>query len=184
MTINAPATSSQPAKRKRWLWLIAAAVVVVGGSVAAFTQLRDDAPAMVTLRGAVFLEDVGGVEGTWDDCRGGGQYGDIASGLTTTVSDALGTKVGGSLRNVEVSDYEWLSRIEFFTSGGVDEPDPTRVNTRLALLEGDVCLLVWEIPVEQSEFYTVEIGQRSQSTHRFDDLKVDNFAISLSLGSS
>jgi hypothetical protein len=62
-------------------------------------------------------------------------------------------------------------------------PDPSEVPTSLKSLEQYSCLLVWEIDVKRSEFYTLQIGHRGESTYSHDDLKADKFTIQLSLGS-
>lgn len=163
----------QPSRRK-WPFVLGAVVILGAG----FMVMRNrSASDEVTLRGYIMLED-SDLEGSWDSCHGTGGYNDMEAGAFVSLTDAAGTKVGGSsLRNVETSDYEWLSKTGFFTS-----KIPSDVPNSLEDLSSLFCMLVWDVAVKPSDFYVLEVGTRGESTHNYKDLRANGFVIQLSLG--
>ena len=132
----------------------------------------------VTLRGIITVEDSDN-EGSWDSCRGAPGFDDMNAGAFVSIKDAVGTTVGSTiLRNVETSDYEWLSKNGFFT-GKV----PSDVPKVLESISSLVCMLVWDVAVKPSDFYVLKFGsRRGEVTYSYKDLQADGFVIVLGLG--
>lgn len=178
---GSPATSRK--SRKRWAVAVAA-TVLVGAAIGGFVVTRRGESKPLTIHGIFTLTDFEDVAGSWDSCYGTGGYDDVSEGMFLSISDAKGTKVGGtSLRNVGPDDHTWLAATPFMTDHGANEPDAGAVPEQLVALEGYVCVLVWDAEVKPSDFYTIEIGHRGESTYSFKDLKAEDFVVASGLGS-
>lgn len=151
-------------------------------SAAASTTQPQPNNKPIKLRGYLTVSGGDGhVSGTWDDCEGTGGYADLDPGMFVTISDAAGIKVGGSsLTSVSPVDFHWLATTRFFASERI--ANPNEVEALLEELEGFTCMMVFEVDVAKSDFYTLSTGKRGESTYSYEELAADDFVIGLEIG--
>ncbi len=69
----------------------------------------------------------------------------------------------------------------------LDLPDDTPMNAEMTAvmaeaLEGSRCSLAFEVEVEKSDFYSVAVGHRGDTTYSRADLEAADWSVQLSLG--
>jgi hypothetical protein len=173
-----------PAKKSRKILFAGIAVAVGLAATGAVLLNRADKPETATIRGIYTLTDIGAITGSWDGCQGDGGYSDFGGGQFVTVSNEKGDKIGGgTTRNLSQSDADVLKLDNDATGFYTDTPtDGGTILDMYKSLEGSICTVAFEVDVDVSNFYTVEIGHRGASTYSQTELQKDSFFINLSLG--
>jgi hypothetical protein len=183
----APPTSfppPPPAKKSRRVLVAGIAVVVALAATGALLLRAVDKPKTATIRGIYSLTDIGAITGSWDSCQGDGGYSDFGAGEFITVTNEKGDTIGGgTTRNLAETDAPALALDNDATSFYADaQTDGGTILDLYKSLEGSICTVAFEIDVDVSNFYTVEIGHRGASTYSQADLQKNSFFINLSLG--
>jgi hypothetical protein len=176
-----PPPTAKKSRKVIFAGIVVAAALAATGAVLLRTA---DKPNTVTIRGIYTLTDIGAITGSWDSCQGDGGYSDFGGGEFITVTNEKGDTIGGgTTRNLVESDAGVL-QLDNDATGFYDDAQ-TDGGTILDLyksLESSICTVAFDIDVDISNFYTVEIGHRGASTYSQADLQKDSFFINLSLG--
>jgi hypothetical protein len=133
------------------------------------------------LRGALLLADTSGdsVEGSWDDCKGTGGYGDIGAGMALTVKDGDGNIVGSG--SVESMTEETAAALAESPVGG--DADVDEAVSMLQTLEGSACELYFSARVDDAEYYSIALADRGAPlTYSREDLAKNDYWVFLTLG--
>ena len=142
---------------RRLVWTIWLAAATVG---ACNPQL---APPLHTLGGVLILDQRDPIERGGGECRGTGAYADLRSGVTVTVSDPAGSRLGtGSL----------LAR-----------PAPTGSDGTISAAERRRCVWSFEVPnLDARDSYSVAIASRGAVVYTRKELEDAGWTIEISLG--
>ena len=143
-----------------------------------------------TLRGIFVLEDSDGVVGRWDSCRGEGGYDDFGAGMNVRVRDGDGAVVGsGSTRSMSqavLADAAYVDAVQ--GAGGAEgvEVSAEDVEDYREVLEELVrlgyCAVYFDVEIDDTDFYAVEIGRRGEMVFSRDELAASDWTVSLYLG--
>jgi hypothetical protein len=171
----------------------AAALIVVGAAVALSLLIGQGR----TIRGIATLYDTNfenpAVTGDWDDCSGTGGYSDFSAGMALRLRDGSGDIIGtGHVENVtqaRLADLAEMDRIAEaqgfgFFSLDSDSEEEAVIEIREALeeLAGFVCVLYFEGEVDDSDFYSVELGSRGDLTYSAEEMARNEYVVYVSLG--
>jgi hypothetical protein len=190
---------SPPQRRRKAPWIIGGALVaalIAAAAVGVVIATGDDgksdaATSGDTMRGIAILFDTSGdVTGDWDDCEGTGGYSDFDAGMALTIKDKSGDLVGtGNVVNASDENLDDIVQADWDGDDpiGLDEQEDlsaaeSELRGFLSEMEGIGCLLYFEASIEDSDFYSVEMGSRGELSYSRDDLEKQGFVVSLSLG--
>lgn len=142
------------------------------------------------VHGTVTLLDPGGhISGTWDDCEGTGGYSDFDPGMNLAIRGRNDEIVGsGSVVNVDEELLTTLVQMDRQVDDfiGLDSKDDTGARNELRHMlsseEAYSCMLYFDAAVEDSDFYSIEVGSRGKLNYSREDLAKRDWIVSLSLG--
>jgi hypothetical protein len=166
------------------------AVVILALAAVGFVALKSFGLMRPQLRGIAVLYDQGGdITGTWDDCQGTGGYSDWGAGMNLSIRGRNDEIVGsGSVLPVTDDLLPTLVEMDRQTSPfiGLNAADPDAAKTELRNLlestEANSCWLYFSAELEDSDFYSIEIGKRGGLDYSRADLEERHYIVSLNLG--
>jgi hypothetical protein len=166
---------SRPRLARPWLAVCGLVALVGVLATAALVARQPAAEDTITIRGNFELVD-SGVSGEIDDCHGTDGFSDFGPGMNVTVKDSAGAIIGtASTRNAGI---EVLSEY-------IHAADPVGGDQSVASLReyGDVtCVVIFDVEVEPSDFYAIEVGSRGELTYSAEELEAADHAVALTLG--
>lgn len=190
---------SPPARSNNLLigGVTAAAVLALIGAGVVFALVGDDDGGSATTNGktlrgiSMLFDEDGGIEGSWDDCNGGGGYDDFSAGMRLSVKGTSDEIVGtGDVVNVTEANLEDVVRAEL--DGGDESPIGLDSTTQeagveelrefLETTEGTFCMLYFEADIESSDYYSVELASRGDLSFSRTELAKQGYVVGVSLG--
>lgn len=129
------------------------------------------------IKGSMLLFDSDVEEPLLDNCSGTGGYSDFGHGMPVTVRNEDGRTIGtSSARNAPLGALAERLAIN------KEVPDAQTARRLLRNIEGQGCMVIFEVEVDESEFYEVEVGRRGEITYSHEDLLESDWYVELSLG--
>ena len=169
--------SPSPMKRRpsrRMLLVLAAVVLLVAVGVAALAGGADKRE----IEGMFTLFDPAEIDGDPLDCSGDGGYSDISAGNPVTVRDDDGKIVGGGSTRHATDQTELVERMVLH--GGAD--NEAQAKEYVETLDGSICALLFEVEVDDADFYEVEVGRRGKLAYRRAELEDRDWRVTFTLG--
>jgi hypothetical protein len=172
-------TSAHGGSRNRRIGLIALAVALVLAGATAFAAVRARrSHTEHTIRGIVTLTS-SDLEGDLATCHGVDGYDDFDSGTTVTVRDRSNSIVGSTTLEHFKANSDYVRAV--VQSGGTQagaEDDLYDVGGT----DGVRCPLAFTVTVDDSAFYSIEIGHRGAQTETRRNLKKHGWRVTYTLG--
>lgn len=166
--------SKQSTLRKRLPLLLGLLILLalLGGFVSLVRGLGNK-----EIKGSMLLFDSDVEEPLLDNCSGTGGYSDFGHGMPVTVRNEDGRTIGtSSTRNAP------LGTLAERLAMNKEVSDAQAARRSLRNIEGQGCMVIFEVEVDQSEFYEVEVGRRGEITYSHEDLLESDWYVELSLG--
>jgi hypothetical protein len=181
--VQAPETAEgePPKSNTRRNVLIGAAVAVV--LVVAIASANSGGSSKPTIKGMFTLFDTD-VVGDVDSCSGTDGYDDVGPGMNVTVRNAEGDIIGSG--HTRAGDLEELAVRSYEVDNDGEQPgdaDLADIKDTLDGVNGLACPLMFEVEVDKSDFYEVEVGSRGKQSYSQKELEDAGWVLNLSLGS-
>lgn len=169
---------------------VGAAYLIAGGRS---TELRGGIAGGqgTELRGIATLWDLdGSMTGSWDNCEGTGGYSDFSAGMNLSITDREGNLIGsGEVWNVSAENLSELAEIDRIaheagneligTDRAASEDEIQRI---LQDSEGIGCMLFFKGVVEDSAFYSIELGDHGNLDYSRAEMQENRFIVPITLG--
>ena len=170
-----PANETHGGRKARWKYGLAGVLAFVLIIVLLATFLGGSR----TIHGQFTLFSAGDVRGSPTECEGTGGYSDVDAGMPVTARDQDGKIVGSShTRNGESLD-ELARRIADSDTAS----DVAKGRDLVSQSEGLACILLFDVDVENADFYEIEVGRRGKISYSKTELDKRKWKVAFTLGS-